>query len=128
MRKSALYLLFFLIINVGFAKKIETRMLIVIPYEQVEVKPLFPGGMNEFMRFVMKNFHISEEEEMPTGTIQVSMVIDKMGNVTNVQIIKDLGNAGNEIKRVLSKCPKWQPGRMKGENVDVEYVFPITIQ
>lgn len=128
MRKSALYLLFFLIINVGFAKKNETRMLIVIPYEQVEVKPLFPGGMNEFMRFVMKNFHISEEEEMPTGTIQVSMIIDKMGNVTNVQIIKDLGNAGNEIKRVLSKCPKWQPGRMKGENVDVEYVFPITIQ
>lgn len=128
MEKKVLYLLFFLLINVSFAKKINTEGLIIIPYEQVEVKPLFPGGMNEFMKFVMKNFHLPEEEEVPTGTIQVSMVIDKSGNVTNVQIISDLGNAGNEIKRVLSKCPKWQPGRMKGENVDVEYVFPITIK
>lgn len=128
MENKVLYLLFFLLINVSFAKKINTEGLIIIPYEQVEVKPLFPGGMNEFMKFVMKNFHLPEEEEVPTGTIQVSMVIDKSGNVTNVQIISDLGNAGNEIKRVLSKCPKWQPGRMKGENVDVEYVFPITIK
>ena len=128
MEKKVLYLLFFLLINVSFAKKINTEGLIIIPYEQVEVKPLFPGGMNEFMKFVMKNFHLPEEEEVPTGTMQVSMVIDKSGNVTNVQIISEIGNAGNEIKRVLSKCPKWQPGRMKGENVDVEYIFPITIK
>lgn len=128
MEKRILFLLSFLIINLSFAKKFENGALIIIPYEQVEVKPLFPGGMNEFMKFVMKNFHISEEEEVPTGTVHVSMVIDKNGNITNVQILRDLGNAGNEIKRILAKCPKWQPGRMKGENVDVEYNFPITIK
>ncbi|WP_136669081.1 energy transducer TonB [Flavobacterium sp. H122] len=128
MKKSALFLLSFMIINLSFAKKLNSEVLIIIPYEQVEVKPMFPGGINEFMKFVMNNFHLSEEDELPTGTVHVSMIIDKNGNVGNVQILRDLGNAGKEVKRVLAKCPKWQPGRMKGVNVDVEYNFPITIK
>lgn len=130
MKKVVLFVLSFILVNISLANQHKKYVEIAVPYENVEVKPLFPGGMNEFMKFITKNFTISEDEEgnIPTGTVHVNMIINKEGNVTNVQMLKDLGNAGKEIKRILAKCPKWQPGRMKGVNVDVEYNFPITIK
>lgn len=115
-------------VSLSFAKEMFNNPVLLVPYEQVEIKPLFPGGISEFMAFVMKNFRAPEDEDFPVGVVQVSMVIDKTGKVTNVKIIKDVGTAGTEVKRVLANCPKWQPGRMKGEYVDVEYVFPITLK
>ena len=127
MKKFIIYLLSFWMVQVSLAKNVNFD-IVAVPYEEVEIKPLFPGGISEFMNYVMKNFHVPEEEEWQTGTLQISMVIDKEGNVTNVKVLKDVGGAGNEVKRVLSKCPKWQPGKMKGQTVDVEYTFPITIK
>ena len=128
MKKVLVLFLSLWMVSLSFAKELFVNPVVLVPYEQVEIKPLFPGGINEFMAFVMKNFKAPEEEDFPVGVVQVSMVIDKMGNVTNVRILKDVGTAGTEVKRVLSKCPKWQPGKMKGENVDVEYIFPITLK
>lgn len=99
-------------------------------YDAVEVKPLFPGGINEFMKFVMKNYQVPEDEDGSgaTGVLQVSIVIGIDGSIAQVNIIKEVGNAGKEVKRVLSKCPKWTPGRQGGVNVPVVYNFPITIK
>lgn len=131
MKKYVVLVLGLLFVNLGFSINIVNPIVDApMQYNAVEVKPLFPGGMGEFMKFVMKNYQAPESEdgEVLTGTVHVSIIIDKEGNVTNVQILRDLGNAGKEVKRVLSKCPKWQPGRNKGENVAVEYNFPITIK
>jgi len=130
MKKFVVLVLGLLFVNLGFSKNEINPVEAPMQYNAVEVKPLFPGGMGEFMMFVMKNYQAPENEEgeVLTGTIHVSIIIDKEGNVTNVQILRDLGNAGKEVKRVLAKCPKWAPGRNKGENVAVEYNFPITIK
>ena len=99
-------------------------------YETVQMKPVFPGGIQEFMKFVMKNYQApsTEEEEVATGTLEVSIVIGVDGNISKVEIIKEVGNAGKEVKRVLAKCPKWTPGSQNGVNVPVIYNFPIKIQ
>ncbi len=131
MKKFVVVLLSFLVGNLMFPQSLGKSMDIPMQYESVEVKPLFPGGINEFMKFVMKNYQVPEDEEegnIQTGTVQVSIVIDINGNVSQVNILKDVGSAGKEIKRVLSKCPKWTPGRQKGINVPVVYSFPITIK
>lgn len=130
MKKFVVLVLGLLFLNLGFSKNGINQVDAPLQYNAVEVKPLFPGGMGEFMMFVMKNYQAPENEEgeVLTGTVHVSIIIDKEGNVTNVQILRDLGNAGKEVKRVLAKCPKWTPGRNKGENVAVEYTFPITIK
>ena len=130
MKKITILLLSFLIGNLVFPQDLKEKVGATVQYDAVEVKPLFPGGMNEFMRFVMKNYQVPEEEEGggATGTVQVSIVIGVDGSVTQINILKDVGNSGKEIKRVLSKCPKWTPGRQGGMNVPVEYVFPITIK
>ncbi|WP_395057402.1 energy transducer TonB [Flavobacterium sp.] len=109
-----------------------TRQKSEIPvlYETVQTKPVFPGGINEFMKFVMKNYQapVTEEEEVATGVLEVSIVIDVDGSISKVNIIKEVGNAGKEVKRVLTKCPKWTPGSQNGINVPVVYNFPITIK
>ena len=129
MRKITILILSFLIGNLAFPKTLNAAAEMPIQYEAVEVKPLFPGGISEFMKFVMKNYQVPEEDEGgATGTVQVSIIIDADGSVSQVTILKDVGNAGTEIKRVLSKCPKWTPGRQKGINVPVVYNFPITIK
>ena len=130
MKKFVIVLLSFLVGNLMFPQSLGGSMDLPLQYESVEVKPQFPGGLNEFMRFVMKNYQVPEDEEgtVETGTVQVSIVIDVTGSLSQINILKDVGLAGKEVKRVLSKCPKWTPGRHKGINVPVVYNFPITIQ
>jgi hypothetical protein len=130
MKKIIAVLLSMLCVNLSFSKALINGIEVPVQYEIVEVKPLFPGGMSEFMQFVMKNFQIQEDEEgnIPTGTVHVSIIISSDGTVSQVNILRDVGNAGKEIKRILAKCPRWTPGRMKGQNVSVEYNFPITIK
>lgn len=130
MKKITILILSFLCINLVFSNKTDKIVEAPIPFESVEVKPMFPGGINEFMRFVMKNYQVPEEDEGggATGVVQVSIIIAADGSVSNIDILKDVGSAGKEIKRVLSKCPKWTPGRQKGQNVPVVYNFPITIK
>ena len=101
-----------------------------VQYETVQTKPVFPGGINEFMKFVMKNYQapVTEEEEVVTGVLEVSIVISIDGSISKVNIIKEVGAAGKEVKRVLTKCPKWTPGSQNGVNVPVVYNFPIKIQ
>ena len=100
-----------------------------IPFETVEIQPAFPGGVNEFIKFVGKNFRASEEENSPTGILKVSFVIDTNGSVGEIKIINDLGSGtGDEAKRVLLTSPKWTPGSEGGKPVRVIFVLPITLR
>jgi hypothetical protein len=130
MRNVVLFLISLLFINASLAFPSYYETEVPVPYESVEVKPLFPGGMTEFMKYITKNFRAQEDEEgnIQKGTIYINLIIDREGNLSVIQILRDVGNAGKEIKRILEKAPKWQPGRIKGENVAVEYGFPITIK
>ncbi|MEO8516987.1 MAG: energy transducer TonB [Flavobacterium sp.] len=100
-----------------------------IPFETVETQPSFPGGVNEFIKFVGKNFRAPEEEDSPSGILKVSFVIDTYGNVGEIKIIDDLGSGtADEAKRVLLTSPKWKPGSEGGKPVRVLFVLPITLR
>jgi Gram-negative bacterial TonB protein C-terminal len=127
MKKKGLFLICFLFCMNSFAQSTDKK---IYNYETVEVKPQFPGGINEFMKFVIKNYQPPEEDEGNAlkGTVTVDIEINSEGNISKITIVNDLGNAGKEIKRVLSKSPKWTPGRNNFENVTVVYQFPVKIQ
>ncbi len=125
MKKALLFISFVLFSNSIFSQT-DKESSIPIPYETVEYRPNFPGGMNEFINYIMKNYQVSEEEEAETGVLEASVIIDKIGNITSIEIIKDVGNSGNEIKRILSKSPKWSPGSQNGFSVPVIYNFKVT--
>lgn len=103
--------------------------IIPIPFEIVENQPIFPGGNNEFIKFVGKNFKAPDDENFAGGMLKVTFVIETDGTVNDVKILKDIGyGAATEIKRVLSICPKWTPGEQNGKTVRVIYTLPVNIR
>jgi hypothetical protein len=97
-------------------------------YEEVEVRPEFPGGNSAFMTFISSNFQMPAEYDSTGGTLKVAFIIEVDGTVTNVSVVKDLGGGtGAEAKRVISKSPKWTSGETRGKKVRVLYEVPIKI-
>ncbi len=130
--KNKLFLFIaYVFLQFTFAQSLKaTETILPVGYDAVEVKPQFPGGISEFMVFVVKNYRVPEDEEgnAPTGVVEVSIIIDIDGSVKDIKILKDVGLAGTEIKRILAKCPKWKPGRQGGADVAVVYNFPVKVQ
>ena len=101
---------------------------IPIPFETVENQPIFPGGNNEFIKYVGKNFRAPEVEDL-SGVIKVTFIIEANGTIGEIKIIQDLGHGtADEVKRILRSSPQWTPGDQGGKPVRVLYTLPITLR
>jgi periplasmic protein TonB len=109
---------------------LSTTKSIPINFEAVELSPQFPDGLQGFMKYISDNFKPSddESEDRPTGTIKMSIVIGADGKVSQINVLKNVGNLGEEVKRVISKAPNWIPGSNGGSKVAVVYNFDIQIR
>ena len=83
-------------------------------YDQVEVKPEFPGGMSALVKYLQENIKYPSAAlaEKAQGKAFVRFVVEKDGSITNTEIIKSTGNIylDKEALRVASNMPKWKPG------------------
>lgn len=105
-------------------KEVEKEFYAMI---EVDVKPDFPGGINEFYNFVGKNYRVPEDNKIK-GKVMVEFIIEKDGTLSNFKILRDLGSGlGKEAIRVLKKSPKWKPAEKDGKKVRVLYSIPISI-
>lgn len=96
-------------------------------YTSPEVIPEFPGGMSAFGQYVSKEFKIPSELNQ-SGNILASFVVETDGNLSNINIIRDLGfGTGEETLRLLRNSPKWSPGMQNGKPVRVAYNLPIRL-
>lgn len=112
----------------GPAKVVEADDNQIYNTAGIEVKPEFPGGMDKFYSYVGKNYRAPEEEGLK-GKVYVTFVVEKDGSLTDIKVLRDIGyGTGKEAIRVLSKCPRWNPGVQNGKPVRVLYSLPITIQ
>jgi protein TonB len=94
---------------------------------ELDVKPEFPGGMNEFYKFVGKNYQPPLGKNL-SGKIYVSIVIEKDGSLADLKVLRDIGyGAGKEAIRVLLLSPKWVPGELNFKKVRSSYILPIAI-
>ena len=97
-------------------------------YHDEETKPEYPGGVEEFYKFIGKNFKVPQIEGL-SGKVFLAFIIEKNGEVDNIKIIKSMGNeVDQEAYRVLSESPAWKPGKLRGIPVRVLYSIPIDIQ
>ena len=63
------------------------------------------------------------------GKVFVQFVVDKDGNLTNVQAIKGIGaGCDEEAVRVIAKAKRWSPGKQRGRPVKVRMILPITFK
>lgn len=129
--KKILFLIAFLAAQMGFAQTSmsATAKAAPIPYESVENQPLYPGGINEFMKFIGKNFQAPSDENFSGGIMKVSFVIEANGSISDIKVLNDLGHGtAQEITRVLQSCPKWTPADHEGKPVRVLFTLPVTIR
>jgi hypothetical protein len=93
----------------------------------VDEKPSFPGGMERFYQFISRNIVLSEDCDNG-GRVYVGFIIDKGGNIINPKIIKGMNKVcDQDVIRVFNRIPKFSPGKMDGQPVNVYYTLPITI-
>lgn len=78
--------------------------------------------------------HIYENVKYPAlareyetqGTVVVSFIVNKNGDVENVELVKDIGmGCGAEVERVIHKLGKFLPGKQNGRPVAVIYRIPV---
>lgn len=100
-------------------------------WKVVEKMPQFPGGESELINFVAGNIRYPMQEitDNVQGKVYTGFVIDSTGQVTDIKILKGVINGdglSKEAIRVLSTCPKWEPGEQNGRKVNVEYMLPVS--
>jgi len=99
-------------------------------WRSVEIEASYQGGMEAWKRFLLKNFHCPEQAlaEGTGGTVVVEFVVDKEGNVSNVQAISGPEVLRQEAIRVIKKSGKWNPGNQNGRMVNSYKKQPIVVQ
>ena len=99
-----------------------------ISYEEVEVKPEYPGGMGELSKLMKSNllYPLISFENGVQGEVLVQFVIDKEGNVEEVTVSKGVDPyLDAEALRVIKMMPKWKPGKHEGKEVNVKCTIPV---
>lgn len=62
------------------------------------------------------------------GSVVLSFVVGKDGDITNISVLKTPaggGILGKEATRVVQNMPKWSPGEANGHAVKVRFTLPI---
>ncbi|MEO6149318.1 MAG: TonB family protein [Mucilaginibacter sp.] len=98
-------------------------------YVAVEQLPEFPGGTQEFMRFIAHNirYPARARENTITGRVFGTFVVEPNGSLSDVKITKGIGyGCDEEVVRVIRLSPKWKPGIQNGRPVRVQYNVPVT--
>jgi TonB family protein len=98
----------------------------------VEEMPEFPGGDEGLRNFIAENVRYPEDakEQKMEGKVFVGFVIDKEGNVRDVELRRGINceSINNEAMRVVKALPQWKPGKQSGQNVAVSYTIPINFK
>lgn len=94
-------------------------------------KPEFPGGMENFYKFIGENYKTPKTPDniKLTGKVYATYIIETNGEISNIKVLRDIGyGTGEEAIRVLKLSPKWAPGKINDEAVRTQYSLPISIQ
>jgi len=99
-------------------------------YDDPEILPLPPGGMNTYLKFIGQHFKYSNQmiENKVNGIIEVQFVVEIDGSVTHVKAKNDLGfGAAQAAEDVVKSDKKWKPGVYNGKPVRVAFTLPLKI-
>lgn len=93
----------------------------------------FPGGENELRRFLKENIVYPESalQAEVQGTVVIRFVVDKHGNISNLEVLTPPKGFGleDEAKRVLKLTSgKWKPAKQRDQPVSVRYQIPVNFQ
>ncbi len=101
-------------------------------FTKVEIEAKFPGGDAAWGDYVKKAIitHMDElQEDGKSGTCEVQFIVDKDGNVSDVQALTMQGSKLAEIAvNVIRRGPKWEAAQQNGRKVKAFRRQKITFQ
>lgn len=96
-----------------------------------EEMPEFPGGEKALLKYLVSHvrYPVVAQENGIQGKVYVSFVIDELGMIGNIEIIRGVDvSIDNEAIRVIASMPRWNPGKQGGNPVKVRYNVPILFE
>lgn len=119
------------------ANKLKVTNGQTVPFASIDQVPVFPGCedaedkracFNEkIQRHIQKNFHYPEEAQQKgiEGRVSVMFTIDAEGYITDIRQKGPDPILEEEVRRIISKLPRMQPGLQGEEAVNVPFAIPI---
>ena len=87
----------------------------------------YEGGFEEFYHFLGQSIHYPSKARIDgiQGRIYTSFVIDSLGHMNNIKLLKDIGDdCGNEVIRLLIALPnRWLPAETEST-----FILPVTFR
>lgn len=114
-------------------KKIAFLLMVIcmalgVQAQRVEQMPSFPGGDAALMKYVSSHIHYPKEaaDWNFCGKVVVRFVVTKTGEVGEVKIVSSQNKElDQELISVCQELPKFIPGRINGQPVDMWYTLPV---
>jgi TonB family protein len=98
----------------------------------VEEMPVFQGGdIDKFVNWAQTHVKYPYEamEKSLSGTVEVSFIVNKKGQVENVNVAKSADPVLDKAAvDVVNSSPEWTPGKQKGHEVKVSFRIPIKFE
>lgn len=97
----------------------------------VQIEAKFPGGIDAWRIYLERNLNTNMPVDNGAAagnyTVVVSFVVDKDGNISDVQALNDPGyGTAQEAIRVIKKSKQWTPALQNGRNVTYRQKQSIT--
>lgn len=99
-------------------------------FTKVEIESDFPGGQSAWIRYLTKTLVYPQEaqDNEIQGQVIVQFIVDKEGNVSDVEAISGPNELRGEAVRVIKKSGKWTPAVQNGRQVKSYKKQPITFR
>lgn len=99
-------------------------------FTKVEIESEYPGGNGAWSRYLNKSLRYPQEaiDNEIQGTIVVQFIVDKEGNVSDVEAVSGPQELRDEAVRVIKKSGKWTPAVQNGRQVKSYKKQPIVFK
>ncbi|WP_052259402.1 hypothetical protein [Flavobacterium sp. KMS] len=95
----------------------------------IHINAEFPGGIDPFYTFFANEFKMPENTDTKNLKIRISFAVEKNGTLSYLESVPAIDKAiEDEIIRVLSLSPKWEPGESNGKKIRMQYSLPIVLE
>lgn len=99
--------------------------------EVIPTMPVFPGGQEALMQFLVDNVNYPEvaRKKKIEGRVVVQFIVEKDGSIGEQKVLRSVHPVLDaEAMRVVNIMPKWVPGMIDGKPARVKYALPVTFK
>lgn len=100
-------------------------------FVSVENEAEYPGGMPAWVRYLERNLNYPglAEDNGTQGEVKVQFIVDKEGNISEVEALNNPGDGlAEEAVRIIKKGGRWKPAEQNGRKVISRKIQMITFR